>query len=200
MLHFFQGTPVVLLYHRKRWENQAGMGLRTQTGLTSTFSVTPRFSLSPSLVVLVPLEDRSKHLGQFVERVFIHAIHPPKESPPIDVRSVLLPVQTPRLGKQAMNYDRCDHTVLSTSTMTAASFILWSIPSRSDEGLEHCLGRKEGTEPEGAPRFLRSAMAQPISRLPLLLSATCGTAYDALMSPLCAGTTQIWKGLQKLGS
>ena len=52
--------------------------------------------------------------------------------------------------------------------------------------------------PKGAPRFLRSAMAQPISRLPLLLSATCGTAYDALMSPLCAGATQIWKGLKVL--
>ena len=70
--------------------------------------------------VLVPLEDRSKHLGQFVERVLIHAIHHPKD------------------------------------------------------------------EPEGAPRFLRSAMAQPISRLPLLLSATCGTAYGTLMSPLYA--------------
>ena len=45
--------------------------------------------------------------------------------------------------------------------------------------------------PKGAPRFLRSAMTQPISRLPLLLSATCGTAYDALMSPLCTGATQI---------
>ena len=83
-------------------------------------------------IVLVPPEDRSKHLGQFVERVFIHAIHPPK------------------------------------------------------------------AEPEGAPRFLRSAMAQPISRLPLLLSATCDTAYDALMSHLCAGATQIWKWLQNL--
>ena len=30
---YFQGTPVILLYHRKRWENQAGMGLQTQTGL-----------------------------------------------------------------------------------------------------------------------------------------------------------------------
>ena len=84
------------------------------------FSVTRRFSVSLSLltcVVLVPLEDRSKHLGQFLERVFIHAIHPPKEPPPIiDVRSVLLPVQAPRLmnsltwlGKQAMNDDRCDY-------------------------------------------------------------------------------------------
>ena len=100
------------------------MGLRTQTGLTSKFSVTPRFSLSLSLyfslfaltcVVFVPHEDRSKLPGQFVERVFIHAIYPPK------------------------------------------------------------------AEPEGAPRFLRSAMAQPISRLPLLLSATCGTAYDAFV-------------------
>ena len=70
--------------------------------------------------LLVPLEDKSKHLGQFVERVFIHAIHPPK------------------------------------------------------------------AEPEGAPRFLRFANAQPISRLPLLLSATCGTAYDARRTtPLC---------------
>ena len=50
--------------------------------------------------------------------------------------------------------------------------------------------------PKGAPRFLRSAMAQPISRLPLLLSATCDTAYGALMSPVCAGATQIWKGLK----
>ena len=83
-------------------------------------------------VVLVPLEDSSKHLGQFVERVFIHAIHPSK------------------------------------------------------------------AEPEGAPRFLRSTMAQPISRLPLLLSATCSTAYVALMSPLCAGATKIWKELQNL--
>ena len=39
------------------------------------------------------------------------------------------------------------------------------------------------TEPEGAPRFLWSVMSQPTSRLPLLLSATCGTAYDALCRP-----------------
>ena len=87
-------------------------------------------------------------------------------------------------------------TVLSTSTMTAATSILCRIPSQSDEGLERCLGR-EGTEPEGAPGFLRSAMSQPISRLPLLLSATCGTAYDALMSPLFSGAAQIWKSLKK---
>ena len=49
------------------------------------------------------------------------------------------------------------------------------------------------TEPEGAPRFLWSLMSQPTSRLPLLLSATCGTAYDALMSPLFSGATQILK-------
>ena len=49
------------------------------------------------------------------------------------------------------------------------------------------------TEPEGAPRFLWSAMSQPTSTLPLLLSATCGTAYDALMSPLFSGATQILK-------
>ena len=49
------------------------------------------------------------------------------------------------------------------------------------------------TEPEGAPRFLCSVMSQPTSRLPLLLSATCGTAYDALMSPLFSGATQILK-------
>ena len=85
------------------------------------FCVTPRFSVSLSLltcVVLVPLGDRSRHLGQLLELVFIHAIHPPKEPPPIDVRSVLLPVQAPRLmnsltrlGKQAMNDDRfeCDY-------------------------------------------------------------------------------------------
>ena len=100
------------------------------------------------------------------------------------------------LGKQAMNATDVT-TVLSTSTMTAAASILWRIPSRSDEGVERCLGREEGTEPEGAPRFLRSAMSQPISRLPLLLSATCGTAYDALMSPLFAGAIQIWKSLKK---
>ena len=80
--------------------------------------------------------------------------------------------------------------------MAAAASIFWSIPSRSDEGLERCLGREEGGKPEGAPRFLRSAMAQPISRLLLLLSATCGTAHDALMSPLCVGAKQIWKGLK----
>ena len=83
------------------------------------FSVTPRFPVSLSLltcVVLVPLKHRSKDLGQFLERVFIHAIHPPKEPPPIDVRSELLPVQAPRLmntltwlGEQAMNDDRCDY-------------------------------------------------------------------------------------------
>ena len=49
------------------------------------------------------------------------------------------------------------------------------------------------TEPEGAPRFLWSVMSQPTSRLPLLLSATCGTAYDARMSPLFSGATQILK-------
>ena len=111
------------------------MSLRTQTGLTSKFSVTPRFSFSLSFftcVVLVPLEDRSKHLSQFVERVFIHSIHPPKD------------------------------------------------------------------EPEGAP-FLRSAMAQSISSLPLRLNATCGMAYDALMSPLPVGSTQIWKELHRFG-
>ena len=88
-------------------------------------------------------------------------------------------------------------TVLSTSTMTAAASILWTIPSRSDESLERCLGREEGTKPEGAPCFLRSAMSQPISRLPLLLSAACGTAYDAPMSPLFAGATKIKKSLKK---
>ena len=49
------------------------------------------------------------------------------------------------------------------------------------------------TEPEGAPRFLWSVMSQPTSRLPLLLSAPCGTAYDALMSPLFSGATHILK-------
>ena len=115
------------------------MSLRTQTGLTSKFSVIPRFSFSPSLsvflsfftcAVLAPLEDRSKRLSQFVERVFIHSIHPPKD------------------------------------------------------------------EPEGAP-FLRSVMAQSISSLPLRLNATCGMAYDALMSPLPVGSTQIWEGLHR---
>ena len=75
-MEYLQGTPFVLLQHRKRWENQAGMALRTQTGLASKFSVTSRFSLSLSLslslsvflslltcVVIVSLEDRSKHLG-----------------------------------------------------------------------------------------------------------------------------------------
>ena len=49
------------------------------------------------------------------------------------------------------------------------------------------------TEPEGAPRFLWSVMSQPTSGLPLLLSATCGTAYDVLMSPLFSGATQIFE-------
>ena len=49
------------------------------------------------------------------------------------------------------------------------------------------------TEPEGAPRFLWSVMSEPTSRLSLLLSATCGTAYDALMSPLFSGASQILK-------
>ena len=102
-------------------------------------------SLSSHLRNTRAARGRSKHLGQFVERVFIHAIHLPKEPP-------------------------------------------------------RCAPPSPGAEPEGVPRFLRSAMAQPISRLPQLLSATCGMAYDALMSPLCAGATQIWKGLQKLGS
>ena len=44
-----------------------------------------------------------------------------------------------------------------------------------------------------AHRVLWSVMSQPTSRLPLLLSATCGTAYDALMSPLFFGATQILK-------
>ena len=90
---------------------------------SSIFSLTVFFSLL-TWIVLVPLKDRSKHLGQFVERVFIHTIHFSK------------------------------------------------------------------AEPEGAPRFLRSAMAQPISRLPLLLSATCGTAYDALMCCPCVPMLQ----------
>ena len=81
--------------------------------------------------------------------------------------------------------------------MTAAAFILWRIFSRSDKDLERCLGREEGTEPEGAPGFLWSVMSQPISRLPLLLSAACGTAYDALMSPLFSGATQILKPLKR---
>ena len=49
------------------------------------------------------------------------------------------------------------------------------------------------TEPEGAPRFLWSVMSQPTCKLPLLLNATCGTAYDALISPLSSGPTQILK-------
>ena len=90
------------------------------------------FFFFPTCVVLAPLEDRSKRLSQFVERVFIHSIHPPQD------------------------------------------------------------------EPEGAP-FLRSAMAQSISSLPLRLNATCGMAYDALMSPLPVGSTQIWEGLHRFG-
>ena len=49
------------------------------------------------------------------------------------------------------------------------------------------------TEPEGAPRSLWSVMSQPTCRLPLQLSATCGTAYDTLMSPSFSGATQILK-------
>ena len=45
-----------------------------------------------------------------------------------------------------------------------------------------------------AHRVLWSVMSQPTSRLPLLLSATRGTAYDALIvSPLFSGATQILK-------
>ena len=174
------------------------------------FFVTPRFSVSLSLltcVVLVPLEDRSKHLGQFLERVFIHAIHPPKEPPPIDVRSVLLPVQAPRLinsltwlGKQAMNDDRCDYYCAQHEHDGSFCFH----PLENSLAIE----RRSGALPRsrrrhrtsGAPRFLRSVLSQPISRLPLLLSATRGTAYDALTSSLFAGVTQIWKSLKKMKS
>ena len=52
-------------------------------------------------------------------------------------------------------------------------------------------------KPESAPRFLWSVMSQPTSRLPLLLSATCGTAYDALISPLFSVATQILKTSKK---
>ena len=73
------------------------------------------------------------------------------------------------LGKQAMNEDRCDYCAQHEHDDSCCFHPLEN-PSRSDEGLERCLGREEGTEPAGAPRFLRSAMSQPISRLPLLLS------------------------------
>ena len=101
-------------------------------------------------------------------------------------------------SKQAMNDDRCDYCAQNEHGDNCyAASILWKNSSRLDEGLERCFGREEGTEPEGAPRFLWSVMSQPISRLPQLLSATCSTAYDALMSPLFAGATQVWKSLKK---
>ena len=113
------------------------LGLYTTYRTTDTAPIMllwfPRAVLNAPLltcVVLVPLEDGSKHLGRFVKCVFTHAIHPPK------------------------------------------------------------------AEPEGAPRFLRSAMAQPISRLPLLVSATCDTAYDAYV---CRCYTDL-KRAPKLGS
>ena len=140
----FLGTPVVLLYHWKRWENQAGMGLRTKTGLGmallllqcyvsfmalklyccttgndgkieqewvyehkhknlrdfSILSLSLSLSVFLSLltcVVLVPLEDRSKHLGQFIEHCAQHehddscCFHPLEHSLAIGRRSGALP-------------------------------------------------------------------------------------------------------------
>ena len=104
---------------------------------------------------------------------------------------VLVPLED--RSEQAMNDDRCDYCAQHEHDDSCCFHPLWRISSRSDEGLERCLGREEGTEPEGAPRFLWSVMSQPTSRLPLPLSATCGTAYDALMSPLFSGATQILK-------
>ena len=104
--------------------NRASLKILRDSSFLSLFlSLSLSLSLSVFLsfltcVVIVSLEDRSKHLGWLVERVFVHAIHPPK------------------------------------------------------------------AEPQGATRFLQPATAQPISRLPLLLSATSGTTYDVLMSPL----------------
>ena len=70
-----------------------------------------------------------------------------------------------------MNDNRCEYCAQNEHD-DSCCFHPLDISSRSDEGLERCLGREEGTEPEDAPRFLWSVMSQPISRLPLLLSAT----------------------------
>ena len=75
--------------------------LRDSSILSLSLSVLPSLL---TCVVLVLLEDKSKHLGQFVERVFVHAIHPAQESPPIDFRIVLLPVQAPRLMNNLTRY------------------------------------------------------------------------------------------------
>ena len=107
-------TQMKRLWNRNRnFDKHKHKIFRGSSILSLSFSV---FLSLIACVVLVPLEDRSKHLGHFVERVFFHAIHPPKEPPPIDVRSVLLSVQAPRLtnnlprlGKQVMNDDRYDH-------------------------------------------------------------------------------------------
>ena len=149
------------------------------------FYMTPRSPVSLSLltcVVLVPLEDnRSKHLGQFLERVFIHAIHSPKEPPPIDVRSVLLPVQAPRLmnsltwlGKQAMNDDRCDYCAQHEDDDSCCFQPL-------DNSL--AIGRKSGALPRSRRRHQtrRRTVFSAVCHVPANIQATsaveCGLWY-----------------------
>ena len=63
-------------------------------------------------------------------------------------------------------------TVLSTSTMTAAASILWSIPSQSDKGLERSLGREEGHRTRGRTAF------STVCHVPANIQATSAVEFD----------------------